>query len=169
MVDFSNYAGLREDGTESKPYAFEDIDGVPTLLCRPATSANKRYNSARLKAISKRTNSGRKKARISSASVDAARREDAEMLADYCVVGWKPAPVDSAKQPVDFSAENCRQFFLAIPDWMFDDFRAWVSDPVNFAPDTGDDEEEPDTPGESQSSSPSGSDGSAASAETVTQ
>lgn len=171
MVDFSNLSALREDGVAAKPYTFEDIAGQPTVLSRPATSANKRYNQARLKLLNKRTSGGRKKARISTAVVDAARKEDAKLLADFCAIGWDPAPKDSSGAEVPFSAENCREFFLAIPDWMFDDFRAWVSEPTNFVSDEedADDEEERDTPGELQNSSQTASDGSAVSTETATQ
>lgn len=168
MADFSNYSAQREDGTATKPYAFEQLQGVPTLEVRPATSANSRYNNARLKALGKRTGGGRKKLQISAATVEAARREDADLLARFCVVGWDPAPVDASKQPVPFSAENARDFFLAIPDWMFDDFRNWVADPLNFvdAPEDEGDEDEADA-AELGNSLQSGSDGTSASSETA--
>lgn len=172
MVDFSNYSALQEDGSEAREFTFQDIEGQPSVLSRPATSANKKYNNARLKSLNKRTKGGRAKARISLATVDAARREDAEMLSKFCITGWGTAPVDSTGQPVTFSAENCREFLLAIPDWMFDEYRGWVSDPINFTgddTDADDDDDEPDTVGESQPSSLSASDGSSDSSETVTQ
>lgn len=170
MPDFSNYSALQEDGSEAREFIFQDIEGQPSLLSRPATSANKKYNSARLKSLNKRTKGGRAKARISLATVESARREDAEMLSKFCVVGWGTAPVESTGEPVTFSAKNCEEFLLAIPDWMFDEYRGWVSDPINFTGDeeTDDDGDEPDLPGESQPSSLSASDGNSDSSETVT-
>lgn len=172
MVDFSNYSALQEDGSEAREFTFHDIEGQPSILSRPATSANKKYNNARLKSLNKRTKGGRAKARISLATVESARREDADMLSKFCVTGWGTPPVDSSGEPVPFSAANCHDFLLAIPDWMFDEYRGWVSDPINFTSDedeSDDDGDEPDTVGESQPSSPSASDGNSDSSETVTQ
>lgn len=150
MVDFSNYTALQEDGSEAREFKFQDIAGVPSILSRPATSANTKYNNARLKSLNQRTKGGRAKARISLATVESARREDAKMLSKYCVTGWGNPPVDKSGAAVPFSAENCEAFLLAIPDWMFDEYRGWVSDPINFTGDPDDDVEadDADTPGE---------------------
>lgn len=150
MPDFSNYQALREDGTATREFKFRDIEGVPSIISRPATSANSKYNSARLKTLNQRVKGGRAKTKITPASVDEARREDAQMLSKYCATGWGTAPVDAANQPVPFSAENCEAFLLAIPDWMFDEYRAWVSEPMNFveADDDADAQAEAATPGE---------------------
>lgn len=168
MADFSNYSGLREDGMATKPFTFEELQGSPTIHSRPATSANSRYNNARLKALGKRTGGGRKKLRVSSATVEAARREDADMLSKFCATGWDPAPVDASGEAVPFSADNCKEFFLAIPDWMFDEYRNWVSDPLNFTADDGDEgEDAAEDEDEVGNSLRSGSSGTSASDETA--
>ncbi len=172
MPDFSNYGAMREDGTATKPYTFEELEGAPQLDCRPATSANTRYNNAALKALGRRAQGRRKKARVTAQTVDAARREDADLLSKYCVTGWPVAPVDNAGTPVDFSADNCKDFFLAIPDWMFDDFRNWVADPLQFTTEEEvpeDEEPDADDAEELGNSSQSGSGGTSALAETDTQ
>jgi hypothetical protein len=170
MADFSNYSELREDGTATKSFTFEELQGSPTIHSRPATSANSRYNNARLKALGKRTGGGRKKLRVSASTVEAARREDADMLSKFCVTGWYPAPVDASGEVVPFSADNCKEFFLAIPDWMFDEYRNWVADPLNFVADTGaEDEEEPESEDEVGNSLGSVSVGTSASSETASQ
>lgn len=173
MTDFSNYSAQREDGLAALPYSFEELEGAPTILTRPATSANTRYNNARLKALGQRTGSGRRKMKITPATVAAARKEDADLLSKYCVTGWgeKP-PVDSTGTPVPFSAANAEAFFLAIPDWMFDDFRNWVSEPLNFVSrSSSSDDEEDDDPADAEelgNSLPSGSDGTADTTGTAT-
>lgn len=174
MADFSNYSAQREDGAIAKPYTFEELQGSPTIHTRPATSANSRYNNARLKALGKRTGGGRKKMRVNASTVEAARREDADLLARFCVTGWDPPPVDASKEAVPFSAENCKEFFLAIPDWMFDDFRNWVAEPLNFVnasteADDGEDDEDELDPEELGNSLPSGSDGTSDTIETASQ
>lgn len=173
MADFSNYASQREDGLSARPYTFEELEGAPVVMTRPATSANSRYNNARLKALGKRTGSGRKRLRVNAVTVEAARKEDADLLSKFCVTGWGDrAPVDSTGAEVTFSAETARDFFLAIPDWMFDDFRNWVSEPLNFVGDGStadeDDEDEPMSEEELGNSLPSGSDGIADTPGTVT-
>lgn len=144
MVDFSHLSQLSEDGTKALPYTFEEIAGGPTLTSRPATTANTRYNSARLRGISKRTGGGRKRIRIDQNTIDAARQDDIELIAKYCVTGWTVPPRDRSGEEVPFSSENCEAFFRAMPDWMFDDFRTWAQDPLSFVddPDGASDEEE---------------------------
>ena len=167
MPDFSNYAALAEDAQRPREFVFEHIGGRPSILTLPATTANKRYNAARLKTINKRTKGGRAAGRISPSSIEAARAEDADMISKFCATGWGVPPVDATTgQPVPFSPDNCREFLLAIPYWMMDEFRAWVSEPLNF---TDDDCDEADQPGESPACSPSASDGNSDSSATGIQ
>lgn len=134
MANFGKYSAQREDGAAVRTFTFYDLDGTPKLDCRPATKANPKYNSARFKAFNKRTRGGRKTLKVTPQSQEQARREDAALLSKYCVVGWPKSPPidDDTEQPVEFSVENCRQFLLAIPDEMFDDMRAWITDGQNF-------------------------------------
>ncbi len=138
MVDFTNLSELCEDAETPREYPFTEIKGQPTLMSLPATSANERFNNARLKGIGKRTNGGRKQLKINDATVKAARDEDRKLFAQYCATGWKVPPVDATGAEVPFSRQNVYEFFCAIPDWMFDDYRTWVQEPMNF---TGDADE----------------------------
>jgi len=169
MVDFSNYESIREDGTTPRPFVFNDVKGAPGLLALPATSANKKYHNASMNALGKRTNQGRKKQRINVQNIDWALREDAKMLAHYCVTGWSNAPIDNDGNAVPFTAENCLAFFLVMPDWMFNEFRNWVSEPTNFMNEDMDGDAEADEPGESQTSTQPESAGNADIIETPSQ
>lgn len=39
---------------------------------------------------------------------------------------------DAAGKEVDFNADNCLEYFRALPDWIFDGIRGWASNPVNW-------------------------------------
>lgn len=137
MVDFSNLTALSPDADKTKTYVFDELKGKPSVISRPATKVNGRYNDARLKRLNKRLNGGRKKLVINAETIEQSRVEDAELMAKYCAVSWGTAPIDANGEAVQFTAKNCYDFFLAIPEEMFTDYRTWVQDNANF---TGDED-----------------------------
>lgn len=171
MVNFNPaYGELHEDGAKALTYTFEELAGRPNLLSKPATDANTRFKAARLKRIGKRTAGGRKRIRMDVNTLDSAREEDMELMAKFCVSGWGDRPPeDTDGNPVPFSAQNCLDFFKAIPTWMFDDYRTWAQEPLNFVGDeiSGDDDTEEDAVEDVGEPIPGTSDGNSSTSETV--
>src|SRR5690606_37483130 len=110
----------------SKPVAYKviQLDPAPTLMIRPATELNNRFFKAVLKR-SRKTMKQQQAGAINAATYAQNREEDAELYSKFVVTGWEQM-FDSQGQPVEFSAENCHDFFKALcedaPD-IFDEIR----------------------------------------------
>lgn len=112
----------------------------PVLICKPGTAANKPYFNAVLKRGQK--NARRLRAgKMTAAMMDESRNEDRELYPKHVIVGWENV-VDIDGAAVPFTAMDCEDFLMALPDWIFDDVRNQLADPTTFL-----DDGEP-TPGE---------------------
>ncbi len=129
MTDFSHLKKL--DVTEEKTveYPIYQINGEPTLILKPATEANKPYFNAVLKR-SKR-NIRAVKGGINRKIIDDNRDEDKELYPKYVIAGWYDQ-IDAKGKKVEFSVKNCTDFIKALPNWIFDDIRAYASESSNY-------------------------------------
>jgi hypothetical protein len=119
--------GLNVDGEKPLPYHFDMLPNQPTLFCLPATEDNKPFMNESLRRAAVRR---ARRVKVTNAdTVKASREEDKEIIANFCVRSWS-MKIDS--NDVEFSADECMEFFAALPDWVFDDFRVWLTDPTNF-------------------------------------
>lgn len=130
MTDFSHLKLLEQKGDELVPYKMEQIAGSPTIWFLPGTDANKPFANESLRRANARARTNRRSRRVTQETISTARDEDRELLAKYCARRWDVK--DAAGANVEFSVENCLEFFQALPDWLFDDIRGFVTDPGNF-------------------------------------
>lgn len=130
MPDFSHLKALEQKGDASFPYKMEQIEGAPTIWFRPATDANKDFLNETLRRANERAGRSRRGARITPDSLEASRAEDKEVIAKTCAVAWDVK--DAKGKAVEFNETNCLEFFQALPDWLFDEIRGWVTNPTNF-------------------------------------
>jgi hypothetical protein len=128
MADFSHLKALEQKGDTERPFKFDQIAGAPTIWFLPGTDVNKAFMNESLRRANSR--SGRRQRKVTADTVKAARDEDREVLAKTCARRWDVC--DATGEPVEFSYENCLEFFQALPDWLFDEVRAFVTDPGNF-------------------------------------
>lgn len=138
MSKFGHYTkqGVTADATSL--FVFRHLEGTPSLTCRPATRHNKAYTDAAKKNqawLSRLARAGASK----QADIQA-REIIARMFADTIVTGWPVPPTDTDGKEVEFSTDNCYDFLMAIPDYMFDDATGNVdsivrfcSNPLNFS------------------------------------
>jgi hypothetical protein len=138
MVDFSHLKALEQKGDAEVPYKLEQIEGAPTIWFAPGTDANKTFQNESLRRANARARQNRRSKRVTAEVVSASRQEDREVIAATCAKRWDVK--DAKGKAVEFSPEACLEFFEALPDWLFDDVRAFVTDPGNFVGlDTGGD------------------------------
>lgn len=137
MVDFTHLKVLEQKGDAEVPYKLEQIDGAPTIWFLPGTDANKPFANESLRRANARARTNRRSKRVTADTISAARDEDRELIAKFCARRWDVK--DAKKKDVEFSPENCLEFFRALPDWLFDDIRGFVTDPGNFVDGAGDD------------------------------
>jgi hypothetical protein len=129
LPDFSHLAKL-EQRTNEVPYKFEQIAGAPTIWSKPATDANKPFLNESLRRSNLRARANRRSKRVTQDTLTASRQEDREILSKFCATRWDVT--DAKGDAVEFSQENCLEFFEALPDWLFDDYRTFLTDPGNF-------------------------------------
>lgn len=128
MTDFSHLKQL-EVNDKTAEYPIYQISGEPTLILKPATEANKPYFNSVLRR-SKR-NLRAIKTGINQKMIKENREEDRELYPKHIITDWKDVP-DSKGKKVPFSVENCTDFIQALPDWIFDDIRAFAGESSNF-------------------------------------
>lgn len=130
MVDFSHLKNLEQKGDKQFPYVLEQIEGAPTIWFHPATDANKDFLNESLRRVNARAGQNRRGRRVTEEVVRASRDEDREVFAQVCAKRWTVK--DANGEDVEFTADNCLSFFRALPDWLFDDIRTWLTNPANF-------------------------------------
>lgn len=130
MADFSHLSKLNPSSDRTAEYAFYQIEGEPVLYVLPAAESNRPFYNSMLRRAPK-TQRRLKGGGINEGLVREARDEDRELYAKFIVRGWKGV-VDSEGKEVPFSFEACEQFLTALPNWLFDDLRAFCGELSNF-------------------------------------
>lgn len=135
MADFSNVKAYQRVN-EARRYTFDEIqlgDGLPPvwLDSLPATQLNAPYHNEWLRRLTERREQSKGTLKVDGALMDASRAEDRELLARHCAQAWGNV-VDAKGKSVEFSADEALQFMQALPDDVFDGYRAWVMTPANF-------------------------------------
>lgn len=127
MADFSYLNKLEVDKSTVALYEIDQLEGSPSLVVSPATQANKPYFNALLKRMPKK----QRKKRLTAQDMENTRDDDRELYAKHIINDWDGIK-NSEGALVVFNAENAAGFLMALPDWLFDDIRAFCSDPENF-------------------------------------
>ncbi len=131
---FNKITAFKVDENLTVEYPIHEItlDGViPILFVTTSTSENKKYLNALLKQPKEFTRQ-LKQNRITSEILDRNRKNDRILYADFVVKDWKHI-VDDKGDEVSFSNKNCREFFKALPSWIFDELRTFCGESSNFA------------------------------------
>jgi len=124
---------------QSTEYIIYQLDGQPVLVLAPATESNRGYFNALLRKSRKNmrvVQSGK----VSASVIKQNRDEDRILYADHIITGWKKM-LDSNGKEIPFTKEDCKEFIEEIPDWLFDEIRAFASNVQNFIEDAIDVEE----------------------------
>jgi hypothetical protein len=130
QFDFSNLKKMEVLENKLADYPLSDLEGEPVLKLFPASEANKPYYNELLRRSRSRMSAIKSK-KITAQMLQRNRDEDRELYALHVVKGWVGIK-DANGNLVEFSAEAAEGFLKALPNWMFDDLRAWASDPTNW-------------------------------------
>lgn len=143
MTDFSHLQKYDVTAESEAEFVFEDIKGEPSIWFRPMTDANEEYLNARIRFSVERAEKDQKgskaKRREKILSTDRLKEDrdmDRVLMANTCAIRWGNPPLDKNGDVPEFTKANCLAFFRALPDYMFDPCRGFVSNVYNFvAPD----------------------------------
>lgn len=136
MVDFSHLDDYKVSEKSTSDYVLVQLSNTPRLTVAPATPDNKPF----FQELLKRNRNRAAPSRITSGVIEQNRETDRETFAKFIIKGWKGV-TNKAGDPVEFSQGNCEQFLKAMPDWIFDELRAFATNPHNFLEEGIEDEE----------------------------
>lgn len=128
MTNFSHLKNL-DVTNKTAEYPIVQIAGEPTLILKPATEVNKPYFNSVLRR-SRRTMQAAKSG-FSAKMINENREEDRSLYPKHVVEDWKDV-VDNKGKSVKFTPQVCEEFLTALPDWIFDDIRAFCGESANF-------------------------------------
>jgi hypothetical protein len=126
----SQFAHLKEyDPVDREAVMTLPLQGSPKLRMKYAGIGNKRY----VNALAARTTANAAKQRAMDASGQSkdSLNADRELFPECVVVGWEDV-LNVEGDPVEFSVENCADFFRQLPDWIMRRVSTWASTPTNF-------------------------------------
>lgn len=130
MNKFGHLKKLEVKGREVR-YTIYQVEGEPTLIMKPATEANKPYFNAVLRR-SKKNMRAINAGSVNSGIIAENREEDRNLFPKHVITGWEDV-TDSSGEPVPYTEEDCRDYLEALPDWVFDDVRAFASNPAQIS------------------------------------
>lgn len=136
---FSNLKKLEVKADKISTYTLTEIDGSPKLFGKPATEANKPFYNQLLKRT-KRNSRAIQANQANAEMVKNNRDEDRDLYSKFVITGWSNVVNDKGEN-VTFNEENCKAFFDALPDWLFDGVRDHYANPGNFLDDMPDAED----------------------------
>lgn len=146
MSDYSHLRKLDVTGDSEAEYVFSDIivgrnkDGTgvhPSIFFRPMVDSNKLYLNERIRMSTERAETSAKdgkkdKVQKLADRIDEDRETDRALIAKSCAIRWGVAPLDAKGKAHDFSTDECLSFLKALPNYIFEPLRAWVTNPYNF-------------------------------------
>lgn len=127
MASFSHLAKLEVSGNKTVDFAIFQIEGAPVLHVVAASESNRAYFNELLRKGGKR----QAKKKVDAETVKSNREEDRVLYARHIVKGWSGIKDDKGKV-VEFTEGECLGFLSSLPDWIFDELRAFASDLQNF-------------------------------------
>lgn len=127
MANFSHLKKLEVSGNKTVEFTIFQIEGEPSLHVVAASESNRGYFNELLRKGGKR----QAKKKVDAATVKSNREEDRVLYAKHIVKGWTGVNDANGKE-VEFTEGECLGFLSSLPDWLFDELRAFASDIQNF-------------------------------------
>lgn len=134
VSDFSHLQKLRVNKVATAEYELVELEGNPVLVGVFAGEGNKKFYNAILKRTNRNARIRGTKSKNLGRDVKDNREHDRELFPECVLKSWNRV-LDSSGQEATFSQANCEAFLDALPDYIFDDLRAFFSNPVNFVED----------------------------------
>lgn len=128
-MKFDHLKKLETKGKTTE-YSIHQIEGEPILILRPANESNKGYFNSILRK-SRRNLRNLRAGAINEKLIAENREQDRVLFPKHVIVDWKDMP-DGDGNSVPFSPDTCEEFLRALPNWIFDEIRAFAGNNENF-------------------------------------
>lgn len=131
MANFSQLKKVQVTSDSVAPFELHELapDAVLTLRC--SNEANSGYMNGLLRLTGQSKGGRRQKVKVDAKTMDAMRGHDKELYPDHVIVGWKNV-VDVKGVAIEYSPEEGGSLLEQLPDYLFDEIRAFANDPSNF-------------------------------------
>lgn len=132
MANFTHLKKYKVTADDVVDYEMPELGKKAVLQLRSATEGNPGYMNGLLR-LTGNTNGARrqKNKSIDAETLGEARVHDRELYPVNVIVGWKNVPDDKGKN-VKFSVKEAAELIEQLPDYLFDDMRAFANAPENF-------------------------------------
>lgn len=116
---------------EAREYSLDELPGEPVLMIKHAGEKNKPYFNAMLKSMPVDEIKKIQKGTISASMTAKQRDSDRAIYPGTVLVGWSNI-TDVDGNEIPFSVEKATEFLQQIPEYLFDDIRAFATNPRKF-------------------------------------
>lgn len=130
MTDFSHLQKHALTAERTAEFTFYQLAGEPTFIVVSASDTNRDFTNAVLKRSGKNMRRVRNGA-MTAGMLKEARDQDRELYPRYIIKGWLNVQ-DAKGKSVAFTPGVCHEYLKALPDYLFDELRAYCDMPANF-------------------------------------
>lgn len=149
MTDYTHLKKLDVNEDSEAEYVFDDVvvgraeDGsniYASIFFRPMTEDNRVYLNERIRQSTERAESIAQQPRGKDADkvqnlvdrMEGDREAFRKIVSKTCALRWGNAPLDVDGKSHEFSEAECYDFLKALPNYMLERLRTWVSNTYNF-------------------------------------
>lgn len=132
MANFTQLKALQVTAANVKDFEISELGPKAVLQLRSSNEGNSGYMNGLLRLTGQSKGSRRRKATdINAKAMDDLRDHDKELYPEHVIVGWQDV-LDGAGKEVKYSTEEVNSLVGQLPNWLFDEIRAFANDPANF-------------------------------------
>ena len=132
MANFTHLNALKVTSENIVDFEMPELGPDAVLKLCSATEGNKGYMNGLLRLTGNTKGARRRKNKeIDANAMNEMREHDTALYPDHVIVGWDKV-MDADSKPVKFSAKEAAELLEQLPDYIFDEIRAFANDPANF-------------------------------------
>ena len=131
MANFTHLKAQAVTADNVVDYEMPELGLKAVLQLRSANEGNIGYMNDLLRLTGQTKGARRRKVVIDAKAMGEMREHDQELFPKHVIVGWKHVP-DNEGKDVQFTVAEAVDLVAQLPDYLFDEMRAFANDPVNF-------------------------------------
>lgn len=131
MANFTHLKALQVTADNVVDYEMPELGPKAVLQLRSANEGNSGYMNDLLRLTGQSKGARRRKVTIDAKAMGEMREHDKELYPNHVIVGWSGV-LDDDKKEVKFKVSEAADLVSQLPDYLFDEMRAFANDPLNF-------------------------------------
>lgn len=132
MANFTHLNALKVTSENVMDFEMPELGPTAVLKLCSATEGNKGYMNGLLRLTGNTKGARRRKNKdVDADAMNEMREHDKALYPSHVIVGWKGV-LDAESKDVKFSVKEVVELLEQLPDYIFDEVRAFANDPANF-------------------------------------